>query len=106
MSAVPTPREDELAAFERWVGGLPERRREHLAEHIAVARAGAPWLRAWLVDIDRNPIEGVTHIPPASMLAEWNPGDDELLSVEESAAILRWLETGEGECPWPDESPG
>jgi predicted transcriptional regulator len=27
-----------------------------------------------------------------------------LLSAEESAAYLRWLETGEGEGPWGDGS--
>ncbi len=30
----------------------------------------------------------------------------ELLSVEESAAYIHWLETGEGPCPWPSDSHG
>jgi hypothetical protein len=106
MSTAAAANVDERAAFERWVASLTEKRRRHLGEHIEVARAGAPWIREFLLHLDQTvAASGATHIPPASMLAEWDPSTDgELLSEKDSAAILRWLETGEGPCPRLDES--
>src|SRR5262249_32528898 len=105
MSASVAPTH-ELAVFERWVAGLSETRRAMLSEHISLARDRRPWHRAWLVSMDtRLAATGATHIPPADLVGEWDPNEPEvLLSAEESAACLRWLETGEGPSPWPDES--
>jgi len=35
-------------------------------------------------------------------IAEADRGD--LMDPDTSAAYIRWLETGDGPCPWPDDS--
>jgi len=35
-------------------------------------------------------------------IAEADRGD--VMDPETSAAYIRWLETGDGPCPWPDDS--
>jgi hypothetical protein len=62
---------------------LPPEWREHYAD------LAADWVR-----------EKGTLPPSLEVLAEWAAAPREV----DADAYLRWLETGEGESPWPDKS--
>lgn len=97
------------------------------AEHVPVQAADATtevvfvtsprhWAKGWLMSnrpggsAPGSTSQGRPKVAPSAQdlpyileaIAEAERG--EVMNAETSAAYIRWLKTGEGPCPWPDDS--